>query len=246
MRDLKVKSMKGDPSFTILDNHTLLWSFKKHRQVGGIKMSKSEAFEHLKLSKRSPVRLLSGFEPLDALLGGGLQEGEISEWGMPWGYGLRELILPFLTHAQRQQGYWILWICGYDCVTINPWAWHARSIDLETIRFATSQNPLGDLRQIFLSDFFRVIVLDHIPRLREEDCQHLARYARVYGQTLIILRSHSLVNEQGNIWARVRTNCFCDLSRGEIRVEVVKGRSPKTLTFSSHELALFRGEAWTF
>ncbi|MES2745899.1 MAG: hypothetical protein V4655_10760 [Bdellovibrionota bacterium] len=204
------------------------------------------SFEHLKLAQRFNVKLLSGFNPLDTLLDGGLQEGEVSEWGMPWGQGLRDLVLPFLSCAQRQHGYWILWVSGHDRVTINPWAWHARSIDLETIRFVSSQDPLYDLRQLFLSDFFRVIVLDQIPHLKEEDCQHLARHARTYGLTILILRPHRLTHEQGNIWTRLRANCFQDLAREKITIEILKGRAPKTLTFSPNEFALFRGEPWAF
>ncbi len=193
--------------------------------------------EDLKVRPAFGRRLLSGLTALDSLLDGGLQEGELSEWGMPWGQGLRELLLPFLALAQKDYSYWVLWVYGRQQVNINPWAWHARSIDLNSIRFVYSQDPLQELRALFLSDFFRVIVFDQIPDLKEEDCQHLARNARNYGQTILILRAHPLTHEQGNIWTRLRMNCHYDFTRQEIAVDVLKGRAPKTIFVSPSNLA---------
>lgn len=205
-----------------------------------------KGFDYSLATARFSQKISSGFPPLDSLLGGGLQEGELSEWGMPWGQCLRDLILPFLSSAQKQYGYWILWVSGEDRITINPWAWHARSIDLETLRFVRSQDPLYDLRQLFHSDFFRVIVLDQIPHLKEEDCQHLARHARRYGLTIIILRPDHLTPEKGNIWARLRLNCFRDWQKEGIRVEVVKGRAQRALNFTASDVAFYREEAWRY
>ncbi|MBC7658850.1 MAG: hypothetical protein H7249_04005 [Chitinophagaceae bacterium] len=200
-------------------------------------MNTFNKLQELKLVKSSERRLLSGIKTLDALIGGGLREGELSEWGMPWGQGLREFILPFLSRAQADYSYWILWVYGRQHVAINPWAWHARSIDLDTMRFVSSQDPLQDLKHVFLSDFFRVIVLDQAPHLKEEDCQHLARNARTYGQSILILRPHLLTHEQGNLWTRTRLNCVYDFEKTQTRIEVIKGAPPKTITLSPHDLA---------
>lgn len=193
--------------------------------------------KELKLPIAFNRRLLSGLTTLDTMLDGGLQEGELSEWGMPWGQGLRELVLPFLARAQKDHGYWVLWVYGRPQVTINPWAWYARSIDLTTTRFVYSQDPLQELRAIFQSDFFRVIVLDQIPHLKEEDCQHLARNARSYGQTILILRAQTLTAEQGNIWTRLRLNCRYEFETQQISIHVLKGRAPKTICLSHTDLA---------
>ena len=214
--------------------------------VGNVDIKTINRFEELKPVPRFNTKLRSGFDPLDSLLEGGLQEGELSEWGMPWGRGLRGLILPFLSYAQKSCGYWILWVSGHERVTINPWAWHARSIDLDKIRFVGSQDPMHELRQLFLSDFFRVIVLDQIPRLREEDCQHLARHARTYGLSILILRPYALTNAQGNIWARLRLNCSHDWPGERMSVEVLKGHTPKTLSFAADDMSFFREESWAF
>lgn len=211
-----------------------------------MKTKNIKSLEDMKLAPRFHAKLLSGFHPLDTLLGGGLQEGEVSEWGMPWGQGLRSVVLPFLVHAQKTCGYWVLWVSGHDHVTINPWAWHARSIDLETIRFVSSQDPLSELRQLFLSDFFRVIVLDQIPRLKEEDCQHLARHARTYGLTILILRPYHLTHAEGNIWTRLRVNCSLQHAEQRMTLSILKGRAPKTLHFKPDDVAFFREGTWVF
>ncbi|MBC7532422.1 MAG: hypothetical protein H7318_12665 [Oligoflexus sp.] len=193
--------------------------------------------QELKLAPQFNRRLLSGLTALDSMLDGGLTEGELSEWGMPWGQGLRELMLPFLARAQRDYSYWVLWVYGRQHVAINPWAWHARAIDLNSTRFVYSQDPMQELRALFLSDFFRVIVLDQVPHLKEEDCQHLARNARTYGQSIIILRPGLLTHEQGNIWTRLRLNCHYDFESQRIAVHVLKGRAPRTISIFPSDLA---------
>ena len=193
--------------------------------------------QELKLAPQFNRRLLSGLTALDSMLDGGLNEGELSEWGMPWGQGLRELMLPFLARAQRDYSYWVLWVYGRQHIAINPWAWHARSIDLNSTRFVYSQDPMQELRALFLSDFFRVIVLDQVPHLKEEDCQHLARNARTYGQSILILRPGLLTHEQGNIWTRLRLNCHYDFKSQSIAVHVLKGRAPKSISIFPSDLA---------
>lgn len=203
-----------------------------------VETNRINRLEDLKLAPRFGRKLLSGVTALDTILDGGLPEGELSEWGMPWGQGLRELMLPFLARAQRDYSYWVLWVYGRQHVAINPWAWHARSIDLNMTRFVSSQDPMQDLRALFLSDFFRVIVLDQVPHLKEEDCQHLARNARAYGQTIMILRPDLLTHEQGNIWTRLRMNCHYDFERQSISVHVMKGRAPRAISITAADLSV--------
>lgn len=191
------------------------------------------------LKSHAPVSVLpSGLPLLDDLLEGGLREGELSEWGMPWGQGLRELLLPFLASAQRKD-YWILWIYGQSKICVNPLAWKARAVDLNRIRFVGTEQPLQDLRPVFLSDFFRLIVIDQGKPLSEEDCAFLARQARRQRQSILILKPYALSHTQGNVWARLRVNCGQDLQTRMVSAELLKGRHPKRLVFNA---ALM--EAW--
>ncbi|MCX6128950.1 MAG: hypothetical protein NTX25_07785 [Proteobacteria bacterium] len=166
---------------------------------------------------------------LDEFLGGGLAWGELSEWGLPWGAGLRDLILPFLASAQHetQQATWILWIYGQKDVQINPLAWHSRGINLEKLRFSTSLRPLVEFKPLFLSNFFRIIVLDSISNLSSGDYAFLARQARSQQQHIMILHPSDLSNSQGNIWARLRLNCWRDFSQQRAFITLLKGRQQR-------------------
>lgn len=176
------------------------------------------------------TRLPSRLPLLDSFLSGGLGWGELSEWGLPWGSGLRDLILPFLVSAQCEQPpAWILWVYGQKDVSVNPLAWHARGMNLEQLRFARSTKPLIELKPLFLSGFFRVIVLDGIPRLQVEDYAFLARQARQLQQHILVLHPYELSSEQGNVWARLRVNCWHDFIQRRVGIALVKGHRQRQL-----------------
>ena len=188
--------------------------------------------------QRAATRLPSRIPLLDSFLGGGLGWGEISEWGLPWGAGLRDLILLFMASAQQetQRPTWVLWIYGQKDVQVNPLAWHARGIDLKRLRFATSAKPLIELKPLFLSGFFRMIVLDSIPRLSSEDYAFLARQARNLQQHILILHSYDLSNGQGNVWARLRLNCWRDFSQQRAFITLLKGQQQRQLSLPLQNL----------
>lgn len=179
----------------------------------------------------SRSRLSSGHPLLDDFLDGGLCWGELSEWGMPWGQSLRELILGFLIRAQEAEPSWILWIYGRSDISINPLAWQARGLDLSWIRFARAERPLQELKPLFLSAFFRIIVIDDALRLQDDDCAFLARQARRHEQIMILLRPHSLSQGRGNVWAKTRVNCWQDLTQERLFAKIVKGRKPRQITW---------------
>jgi hypothetical protein len=171
----------------------------------------------------------------DSFLGGGLGWGELSEWGLPWGSGLRDLILPFLVNAQQEQPpAWVLWIYGQKDICVNPLAWHARGVRLEQLRFALSTKPLIELKPLFLSGFFRVIVLDSIPRLMDEDYAFLARQARRLQQHILVLHPYTLTTSRGNVWARLRINCSRDFAHQHVVLTLLKGHQQRQLLLPFH------------
>ncbi|HYX37308.1 MAG TPA: hypothetical protein VE954_29745 [Oligoflexus sp.] len=173
---------------------------------------------------------------LDSFLGGGLGWGDLSEWGLPWGTGLRDLILPFLVSAQQgeQPPAWVLWVYGQKDICVNPLAWHARGIRLEQLRFAFSTKPLIELKPLFLSGFFRVIVLDGVPRLTDEDYAFLARQARRLQQHILVLHPYTLTTAHGNVWARIRINCWRDFSHQHVGITLLKGHQQRQLLLPFH------------
>ena len=179
-------------------------------------------------------RLPSDHPSLDALLEGGLRFGELSEWGMPFGCGGRQVILAYLAQA-TQSAQWSLWVSGKDQVEVYPPAWSAQGVSLKWTRFAYSKNPVQDLRPLFLDPFFRVIVLDAPSKFSGEDCAFLAQQARKYGQAVILLRDYFLSEKYGNIWARLRLNCWQEVTEKRFHLQVVRGLSPRRLSFSMEE-----------
>jgi len=160
--------------------------------------------------------LLSGISPLDDFLGGGLVCGTICEWGIPFGSGGREVVAAFLAGVSRLAERssdaappWILWAHGRSGLTAYPPAWHARGVPLTRTRFAEAGKPVVDLKPVFMDPFFKVIVLDAPRSLSDDDCAFLARQARAHGQVVIILRDYFLGQRRGNVWARLRLNCWC-------------------------------------
>jgi hypothetical protein len=210
--------------------HTYVWN----RGVFVVMPIKASSDEFL--ASQLPVQCLaSRVNALDQFLDGGLRCGELSEWGVPLGRGGRDVILRYL--AQRRSNtpsFWSLWICGSTQVKIYPPAWLARGVDLGKIRFTYSSHPVRDLKPVFLDPFFRVIVIDSPRSLSLEDCAFLAQRARRHRQAILLLRDYFLSPKRGNVWAKLRINCWQDERDERIRLRVVRGLSPR-------ELALDRG-----
>lgn len=187
--------------------------------------------DEIRASQLSTPPLISGQAQLDAFFEGGLRWGELSEWGMPWAQTQRAIILRFLVHAQQESS-WILWIYGRSDIAINPLAWQAHGLDLSRLRFAQAQQPLQELKPLFLSELFRIIVLDGVQRLSDDDYGFIARQARRYKQIVMILHPHHLSSERGNVWARMRINCWFDQKTQSFCAEMLKGRRPGQLTWT--------------
>lgn len=179
-------------------------------------------------------RLAAALPSVCAFFEGGLRWGELSEWGMPWGGGCRDVLLLFLETAhQNGQGepYWCLWVHEQEDTHIYPPAWQARGVQLSHIRFATTQTPLDDLKPVFTDPFFKVIILDGCQGIGRDDCAYLARRARVNRQVIILLRNYYLSAKKGNVWAKTRVNCRYDPRQETFQLQAVKGLSPRQLEF---------------
>jgi len=182
----------------------------------------------------SQTRLQATLPELSHFFQGGLRWGELSEWGIPWGGGCREVLLLFLQAAHRQPSakpYWCLWIHDQSDMSIYPPAWQARGINLKHIRFAVTKQPLHDLKPIFTSSFFKLIVLDCSASISLDDCCFLAQQARKHQQIIILLRSYFLSPRKGNVWAKTRVNCWQDPIQEKFYIKSVKGLAPRQLTF---------------
>ena len=180
------------------------------------------------------VHLPSSIPQVNDILEGGLKWGELSEWGSPWGHGGREVLIHFLSNLNSHDtdhSQWCLWIQGREGVNVYPPAWEAKGVDLKYIRFTKSLSPIRDLKPVFLTPFFKVIVLDCPERLSLEDCQFLGRQARRHGQAIILIRNFFLSPKKGNVWAKLRLNCWHHNISNQFYIKVIKGLSPRQIAF---------------
>jgi len=213
----------------------------------GVRCASASADESTGISK-----LDSGIKCLDDFLEGGLPVGAISEWGVPLGRGGREILLTWLarhfnqeavTRCTEQQAAhqtvyagenprWALWIYSRTKLTIYPPAWLARGVSLKHTRFVCSCRPLVDLKPVFLSPLFQIIVLDAPDFFTEDDCAFLARQARKNRQTIILLRDFFLSPKRGNVWAKLRLNSYFNETTQEFCLDVVRGLPPRKLSIN--------------
>jgi hypothetical protein len=182
--------------------------------------------------------LPSGRTLLDEFLDGGLRWGELSEWGLPWGQGLRDIILWFLARSQKEAELpcWTLWVYSQSEMRVNPLAWYARGLNLDWLRFVNAEHPVKDLKPLFLSEVFRILVIDDDGRLSADDCAFLARQARRHQQAIFLLRPYHLSERRGNVWARTRINCWHDFGQQRVFAKIIKGHRPRQITWPFEKL----------
>ena len=178
-------------------------------------------------------KLASVYSSLDLSLGGGLSFGHITEWGAAWGKGGRRGLLPFLAEATRR-GLWCLWASDRADVSIYPPSWHAHGVKLNLLRVAhltasqdPEQSPVEQLKPIFFSPFFKMIILDC--RIWSQEHAFLAQRAEREGLLIILVRSYRLSSYRGNVRARYRLNCWHDPLGHKQHFQLIKGWHPQHL-----------------
>ena len=193
-------------------------------------------------SGQASKRLVAGLEWLDKFFEGGVSEGAIVEWGVPFGLGGRELIAAWLASYCYQERRLhqtirpILWAYGREHLIVNPPAWAARGVPLRAVRFAHAPSPIKQLKPVFLEPTFHLIFLDAPTVLRADDCGFLVRQARQHGQTIFLLRDYFLSEKKGNIWAKVRVNCWHHHRLDSWRLKTVRGLSVKFIEVERTQL----------
>jgi hypothetical protein len=86
-----------------------------------------------------------------------------------------------------------------------------------------------------MDPFFKMIIFDGCSGLTTEDCQFLAQQARRYKQIVMILRDYELSARRGNVWAKIRVNCWRQPLKGLYYLQSVKGLPPRQLTLKLGE-----------
>jgi len=185
------------------------------------------------LVRSQPEKLASCVETIDAFLEGGIPFGSITEFGMPLGREGRALILKFLANAtqgKQTKPLWTLWASSHEDFQVFPPAWFAKGVSASRIVFTHSQKPLRDLKRAIMHPLFKVIILDSPQKFTKDDCSFISRQARANRQLVVLLRNFFLSNRQGNIWAKLRINCWKRHNTREFVLKVIHGLSHRQLT----------------
>lgn len=177
-------------------------------------------------------KLRSFNEKIDDFLSGGFPLGSLVEWGVPMGKEGRQLLFPFLANVTQGRQFppsFVLWINGFEDLSVFPPAWFVRGVAPDKILFARSSDMFRDLRQVFLSPVFKVIVMDTPQYLSREECLFLRKKVQTHQQVLFLLRPYFLNNEKGNVASKIRMNVWRESRQNALVAQVIKGLTERRL-----------------
>lgn len=181
---------------------------------------------------RVDTPLCSTHKILNSFFDGGLPLGSVCEWGSPWGSGGRELALTFLKSKLASDNYWSLWVQAQEGSQFYAPALQSRGVDLDYLRLAYTKTPIKDLKAVFTDSFFKFVILDSCV-LSKDDCAFLKRQAKALNQTILLIRPYFLSERNGNVWAKIRLNCWQNMFDSKYYLKVVKGLSPRSLSIDN-------------
>ena len=161
--------------------------------------------------------LYSGIEALDECFSG-VMPGDVVEWGIPPGLNGRLIPLQFLRHRIPPS----LWIYHHHGLGIFASSWIGHGVDLQRLFFICAENPVGELRPVFLEDTFKRIIIDAPRRFSSGDMAFVSQQAREQGQIVFLIRHYFLSGKQGNPHASLRVNTWQSGKRC-FALQVIKG-----------------------
>ncbi len=186
-----------------------------------------------------PLKLASCIEEIDDFLEGGLPFDGITEFGMPLGKEGRILLLKFLVNATRgirMKPIWVLWVSSHSEFSVFPPAWFVKGISPSRMVFTRSAAPAEDLKRAIINPLFKLIILDSPRHFSRDDCFFVNTQARSNGQLIILLRNFFLSNKRGNVWTRLRLNCWKRQATGEFILKTIRGLPGRQLSVHEERL----------
>ncbi|MBU2515085.1 hypothetical protein KJ966_27510 [bacterium] len=185
-------------------------------------------------------KLGSCIREIDDFLGGGLPFNGITEFGMPLGKEGRTVLLKFLVNATRglqAKPIWTLWVSSHQDFSVFPPAWFAKGVSPSRMIFSSAAFPAQELKRAIINPLFKLIVLDSPQRFTREDCFFINSQARFNQQLVILLRNFFLSNKCGNVWAKLRFNCWKQHARGKFIIKTVKGLPRRQIVVDEESLS---------
>ena len=175
--------------------------------------------------------LHSGIDTLDECVAQ-VRPGDLVEWGIPPGRNGRLIPLQLLKHQIPLS----LWVYHHHGLGVFASSWISHGVDLQRLFFICSENPVRELRPIFLEDTFRRIIIDSPRRFSDGDMAFVSRQAREHGQIVFLIRHYFLSRKKGNPHASLRINTW-QSGRHSFSLQVIKGPTSGRLTLPYRAVA---------
>ncbi|MEM7562358.1 MAG: hypothetical protein AAF353_04810 [Pseudomonadota bacterium] len=182
------------------------------------------------MSLQGPI-LQSGIEVLDECFNE-VKPGDLIEWGIPPGFNGRLIPLQLL----KQQSALSVWIYHHHGLGVFASSWISHGVDLQRLFFICSENPVKELRPLFLEDTFKRIIIDAPRNFSEGDMAFVSQQARQQGQIVFLIRHYFLSQKRGNPHASLRINTW-QSGRRAFSLQVIKGNKPGRHAIPYHAVA---------
>jgi hypothetical protein len=180
---------------------------------------------------RQPQTLHSGIDALDECLAQ-VAPGDLVEWGIPPGLNGRLIPLQLLKHQIPLS----VWIYHHHGLGVFASSWLSHGVDLQRLFFICSDNPVGELRPIFLEDTFKRIIIDSPRRFSAGDMAFVSQQARNQGQIVFLIRHYFLSTRRGNPYASLRINTWQSGKRS-FSLQLIKGNGRSRITLPYRAVA---------
>ncbi|MCP4874387.1 MAG: hypothetical protein GY896_02780 [Gammaproteobacteria bacterium] len=175
--------------------------------------------------------LQSGIDALDECFEQ-IKPGDLIEWGIPPGLNGRLIPLQLLKHQIPLS----VWIYHHHGLGVFASSWISHGVDLQRLFFICSENPVRELRPIFLEDTFKRIIIDAPRKFSTGDMAFVSQQARKQGQIVFLIR-HFFLNEKcGNPHATLRINTWQSGKRS-FSLQLIKGPRSGRITLPYSDVA---------
>ena len=175
--------------------------------------------------------LHSGIAALDELFRH-TRPGDLIEWGIPPGMNGRLIPVQLL----KQQIPPSVWIYHHHGLGVFASSWISHGVDLQRLFFICSENPVRELRPLFMEDTFKRIIIDAPRKFSSGDMAFVSQQARKQGQVVFLIRHFFLSAKRGNPYASLRINTW-QSGKTSFSLQLIKGSSSVALRGG-------RGRSW--
>ena len=121
-----------------------------------------------------------------------------------------------------------IWVYAEQALRVYAPTWASYGIDLQRLFFIQSNQPVKQLRPLFLDNSFKIIVLDAPQKLSRGELAFISSQARINKQIIFLLRNYFLSQNNGTALATLRVNCWQN-NHGSHSVNIIKGPQVKKI-----------------